>query len=73
VLDPEEVAGHPLTVPNGPTSAELAGAIREMFRYEKASALGIASTPWGERDQGGLSRQAAYNLIRGAIQGVKER
>ena len=73
VLDPEEVAGHPLTVPNGPTSTELAGAIREMFRYEKASALGIASTPWGERDQGGLSRQAAYNLIRGAIQGVKER
>ena len=73
VLDPEEVAGHPLTVPNGPTSAELAGAIREMFRYEKASALGIASTPWGERDQGGLSRQAAYNLIRGAIQGIKER
>ncbi len=73
VLDPKEVPGHPLTVPNGPTSAELAGAIREMFRYEKASALGIASTPWGDRDQSGLSRQAAYNLIRGAIQGVKER
>ncbi len=73
VLDPDEVAGHPLTVPNGPTSTELAGALRVMFRYEKASALGIASTPWGERDQGGESRQAAYNLIRGAIQGVKER
>lgn len=73
VLDPEEVAGHPLTVPNGPTSEELAGALREMFRYEKASALGIASTPWGERDPERLSRQAAYNLIRGAIQGVQER
>jgi arginase len=73
VLDPEEVMGHPLTVPNGPTSEELAGALTEMFRYEKASALGIASTPWGERDERGLSRQAAYNLIRGAIQGVQER
>ena len=73
VLDPDEVAGHPLTVPNGPTSVELAGALREMFRYEKASALGIASTPWGERDTGGLSRKAAYNLIEGAIRGVQDR
>ena len=73
VLDPKEVAGHPLTVPNGPTSMELAGALTEMFRYEKAAALGIASTPWGDRDSGGLSREAAYNLIKGAIQGIKER
>jgi len=73
VLDPKEVAGHPLTVPNGPTSVELGSALREMFRYEKASALGIASTPWGELDENDLSRQAAYNLIRGAIQGVQER
>jgi len=73
VLDPKEVAGHPLTVPNGPTSQELADALTEMFRYEKAAALGIASTPWGERDPNGLSRKAAYNLIRGAIKGVQER
>ncbi len=73
VLDPQEVAGHPLTVPNGPTSMELGATLREMFRYEKAAALGIASTPWGERDEAGLSRQAAYNLIKGAVQGVQER
>lgn len=73
VLDPREVAGHPLTVPDGPTSEELGAALREMFRYEKAAALGIASTPWGERDPEGLSLRAAYNLIRGAIDGVKER
>ena len=30
VLDPKEVPGHPLTVPNGPTSMELAAAITEM-------------------------------------------
>jgi arginase len=73
VLDPREVPGHPLTVPDGPTSEELGAALREMFRYEKAAALGIASTPYGDRDQEGLSRKAAYNLIRGAVEGVKER
>lgn len=73
VLDPREVQGHPLTVPDGPTSEELGSALREMFRYEKAAALGIASTPYGEKDKDGLSRKAAYNLIRGAVEGVKER
>ncbi len=73
VLDPREVPGHPLTVPDGPTSEELGAALREMFRYEKAAALGIASTPYGERDKDGLSLKAAYNLIRGAVEGVKER
>jgi arginase family enzyme len=39
VLDPPEVAGHPLTVPGGPTSAELAAVLTQMFRYEKAAAV----------------------------------
>jgi arginase len=73
VLDPKEVAGHPLTVPNGPTSLELAAAITQMFRHEKAAAFGVASTPSGDRDKDGLSRQAAYNLILGAIAGVQGR
>jgi arginase len=73
VLDPREVPGHPLTVPDGPTSEELASALKEMFRYQKAAALGIASTPYGDRDKDGLSLSAAYNLIRGAVEGVKER
>lgn len=73
VLDPAEVAGHPLTVPDGPTSMELAAALATMFRYPKAAALGIASTPWGERDPEGRSRAAAYNLIEGAVRGVAAR
>ena len=73
VLDPREVAGHPLTVPGGPTSVELAAALTEMFRYEKAAAFGVASTPFGDRDKGGLSRQAAYNLIFGALKGAQQR
>jgi len=73
VLDPREVAGHPLTVPGGPTSLELAAALTEMFKYEKAAAFGVASTPYGDRDKDGLSRQAAYNLILGALQGVQQR
>ncbi len=73
VLDPEEVAGHPLTVPDGPTSRELAAALTEMFLYEKVAALGIASTPSGDRDPDGISRRAAYNLIQGALAGVRGR
>jgi arginase len=73
VLDPAEVPGHPLTVPNGPTSLELAAALTEMFRYPKVAALGIASTPWGPRDPDGLSLRAAYNLIAGAVKGVQSR
>jgi arginase len=73
VLDPAEVPGHPLTVRGGPTSAELAAALAEMFRFEKVAALGIASTPYGERDPDGVSRRAAYNLVEGALRGVRER
>ena len=73
VLDPEEVEGHPLTVPNGPTSRELAAAIVEMFKYEKVAALGVASTPANERDPDGKSLRAAYNLIEAAVQGVQLR
>lgn len=72
-LDPREVPGHPLTVPGGPTSVELAAALTEMFKYEKTAAFGVASTPFDERDKAGISRQAAYNLILGAIKGVQQR
>jgi len=72
-LDPREVPGHPLTVPGGPTSAELAAALTEMFKYEKAAAFGVASTPYGEKDKTGVSRQAAYSLILGAVAGVQQR
>jgi len=73
VLDPREVPGHPLTVPGGPSSAELAEAIREMFRYEKAAAFGVASTPFGSRDATGVSREAAFKLILAAADGVQRR
>lgn len=73
VLDPAEVNGHPLTVPDGPTSADLAQAMTLMFQNPKAVALGIASTPAGSFDPDGSSRQAALNLIEGAINGVKSR
>jgi arginase len=72
-LDPREVPGHPLTVPGGPTSIELAAALTEMFKYEKAAAFGVASTPYGDKDKTGVSRQAAYNLILGAAKGAQQR
>jgi len=73
VLDPAEVPGHPLHVPGGPTSRELAAALAEMFSFPKVAALGIASTPAGEHDPGGVSRRAAYHLIQGALDGVRAR
>ena len=73
VLDPGEVSGHPLTAPQGPTSKELAAALEKMFTFEKAAAIGIASLPFGENDKDKLSLTAAYNLIAGAIKGVRSR
>ncbi|MDH4047495.1 MAG: arginase family protein [Gammaproteobacteria bacterium] len=73
VLDPDEVPGHGLRVANGPTSEELAAAMTLMFKYAKSVAIGIASTPAGPLDPNGVSRQAALNLIEGAIRGVQAR
>jgi len=73
VLAPEEVAGHGLTAPDGPTSQELADCLELIFRYPKAAAIGIASTPYGPRDPDHLSRQAAVRLIQGALKGVNAR
>jgi arginase family enzyme len=73
VLDPREVAGHPLTVPGGPTSLELGAALTKMFEHEKAAAFGVASTPSGDHDADGKSRQAAYNLILGVVKGLQQR
>lgn len=73
VLAPEEVRGHSLTAPDGPTSRELAACIEMMFTYPKTTAIGIASTPYGPRDPEHKSRKAAIRLIEGAIRGVKKR
>jgi arginase len=73
VLDPQEVPGHDLAVSDGPSSRDLAAAMTLMFANPKTVALGIASTPAGPRDPGGVSRQAALNLIEGAIKGVQSR
>jgi len=73
VLDPSEVRGHSLSVPQGPTSLELAAAVERMFRHPKAGAIGIASLPFGERDKDGVSLKAAYRLIEGALRGYQSR
>ena len=73
VLDPAEVPGHHLRVKDGPSSIELAAAIAEMFKYQKAAAFGVASTPFGDSDRTGISHQAAHNLILGALKGALDR
>jgi hypothetical protein len=44
-----------------------------MFADPESVAIGIASTPAGSLDPEGVSRQAALNLIEGAIKGVQSR
>ncbi|MDH3989280.1 MAG: arginase family protein [Gammaproteobacteria bacterium] len=73
VLEPNEVPGHGLAVPDGPSSKALAAAIGVMFENPKTVALGIASTPSFNADPDGVSRQAALNLIEGAIKGAQTR
>lgn len=73
VLDPAEVPGHDLAVSDGPSSKDLAAAIALMFENPKTVALGIASTPAFNLDPDGVSRQAALNLIEGAIRGAEAR
>lgn len=73
VLEPDEVPGHGLTVPDGPSSKALAAAIGVMFENPKTVALGIASTPSFNADPDGRSRRAALNLIEGAIKGAQVR
>jgi arginase len=73
VLEPDEVPGHSLAVADGPSSKALAAAIGVMFENPKTVALGIASTPSFNRDPDGVSRQAALNLIEGAIRGAQSR
>src|SRR5438132_9436580 len=42
-LDPRDVPGVALPVPNGPTSAELAAALTEMLKYENGGAFVVAA------------------------------
>jgi arginase len=72
ILNPEEVRGSNFPEPGGPTSHELSAALRKIFRWEKASAFGVASTPYKD-DPEGVNKNAAYRLIEGVIQGIKER
>ena len=73
VLEPDEVPGHGLAVPDGPSSKALGAAIGVMFENPKTVALGIASTPSFNADPDGRSRQAALNLIEGALKGAQSR
>lgn len=72
VLDPEEVPGIEFSVPGGPTSMELSAALTAMFKFPKTAAIGI-TTSGLENDNDKVALRAAYRLIEGAIQGLKER
>lgn len=72
VLDPSVIPGHPLTVPGGPTGAELGEAIAVMFGYPKTRALGLASYPHRD-DPDGVTLEAIHQLVAGAVRGAAAR
>lgn len=72
VLDPSEIPGHPLKVPNGPTGAELGDALAIMFREPKTAALGLASYPEHD-DPGGVTMHAIHEMVAGALRGIDAR
>jgi len=70
VLDPKEIPEHPHPPPYGPTSEELASFLKRIFKFPKVTAIGIASMSEKPAE---ISLKAAYKLISGAIEGVKNR
>ena len=70
VLDPSEIPGHPHAIHHGITSKELSACLETIFSFPKAAALGIASLP---DDANKKSIASAYQLVEGAIKGIKNR
>jgi arginase len=72
VLDPADIPGAGLPVPNGPTAKELADAIEVMFEYPKAAAFGVASYP-AARDTEKKGLKSVYLLYEAAVKGAQGR
>lgn len=75
VLDPVEIPGA-MIVDGGPSSANLAEALKIIFSYKKAAALGVTSFRLFEEGnyyKDHIAVKATYTLINGAIQGIRLR
>ncbi|MGD2201210.1 MAG: arginase family protein [Candidatus Bathyarchaeota archaeon] len=71
-LDPTEVPGHGLTVPEGPSSREMAKVLEMIFEHPSAAAFGVASYP-ANKDPEKKSLRAVYKMIEGVIRGLENR
>lgn len=72
IVDQKDNPAIAFTFPEGPVSSEVATALEVIYKYEKAAALGIASYPAGQ-DPDNMFLNAAFNIIKGAIKGLKSR
>jgi arginase len=70
VLDPAELPGYSRSVPDGPSSKELAAFLNIVFKYPKTAALGVASLNDNPEQ---ITMDAAFTIINGAIQAIKNR
>ena len=72
VLDPVDIPGAGLPVPNGPTADELAESLEVMFEYPSVMGFGVASYPW-MRDTNRRGLKSVYKLVEGVISGLQSR
>ena len=72
IVDQKDNPAIEFTFPEGPVSSEVAAALELIYTYEKAAVLGIASYPIGQ-DPKNMFLKAAFNIIEGAIKGLKSR
>lgn len=72
IVDQKENPDVEFNFPEGPTSTEIAATLEIIYAYEKTAALGIASYPVGQ-DPNKMFLKAAFNIMKGAIKGLKNR
>jgi arginase len=72
IVDEKDNPEVEVNFPEGPTSADIAAVMEMIYKYEKTAALGIASYPAGQ-DPNKMFINAAFNIVRGAIRGLRSR
>ena len=70
ILAASEMPELPTTPHDKLSNDELAAVLQAVFAFPKATAIGIAGLP---NDASEISVEAAYRLIEGAIEGVRDR
>ena len=72
ILDSSAIPGSFFETPGGLAPDEVAAALRDLMRYPRVAALGIASFPTAERGSQ-TSMRSTLTLVRAAMEGLRAR